>query len=114
MSQRCIPFRVKAGLGLLLIAVASNVIACDEDSKTAPERCADPALPIFDIQAAGAPADDNAQYPCSTKVGHAVSSIGPASTADTTSSAGKGGGGSAGKNTGGSAGIPNLAGTGGN
>ena len=126
MSQRCIPFRVKAGLGLLLIAVASNVIACDEDSKTAPERCADPALPIFDIQTAGVPTDDNAQYPCSTKIGHSVSSIGSPSSSGTTSSAGttsssgkngggsagKNGGGSAGKNTGGSAGV-NVAGTGG-
>ena len=111
--QRCIPFRVKAVLGLLLIAVASSLIACDEDSKTAPERCADPALPIFDIQTAGVPTDDNAQYPCSTKIGHSVSSIGSPSSAGTTSSAGKNGGGSAGKNTGGSTGLPNLAGAGG-
>jgi hypothetical protein len=79
--QRCIPARAKACLGLLLLAFASSVSACDDDGKTAPERCADPALPIFDIQAAGAPADDNKQYPCSTPVGHAVSFVGSASTA---------------------------------
>ena len=98
--QRYVPVRAKACLGLLLLAFASSVSACDEDGKTVPERCGDPALPIFDIQAAGAPADDNAQYPCSTPIGHSVSSVGPAATAGTasnggTSSGGTNGGGAA-------------------
>jgi hypothetical protein len=86
------PVRGKAVLGALLLFVASGSAACDEEGKTAPERCLDPALPIFDIQAAGAPADDNAQYPCVTKAGHAVSE-GRAPTASAgkaaTSTAGK-------------------------
>ena len=96
--QRCIPARAKACLGLLLLAFASSVSACDDDGKTVPERCADPALPIFDIQAAGAPADDNEQYPCSTPIGHAVSFVGPAPAAGgapsgSTATAGAGAGG---------------------
>jgi hypothetical protein len=92
--QRYVPTRVKACLGLLLLAFTSAVSACDEDGKTAPERCADPPLLIFDIQAAGVPADDNAQYPCSTPIGHAVSGVGSAVTAGTTSggASGEGGG----------------------
>jgi hypothetical protein len=92
--QRCIPARAKASLGLLLLALVSSVSGCDDDGKTAPERCADPALPIFDIQAAGAPSDDNEQYPCSTPVGHSVSFIGPAATAGA-ASGGKSSGGTA-------------------
>ncbi len=82
-------------LALLSAAVFTlGLIACGEDGKTAPERCADPPLPIFDIQSAGAPADDNARYndagelPCVTEVGHGVS--GPAG--DDSSSGGSDGG----------------------
>ena len=93
-----IPDRAKATVGVLLFAFAVGGTACDEDGKTAPERCADPALPIFDIQTAGEPADGNAQYPCLTRVGHSISSIGTPDTGGTTSSGGataggKGGGG---------------------
>jgi hypothetical protein len=90
------PVRAKAVLGALLLLAVTGSAACDEDGKTAPERCLDPALPIFDIQAAGAPADDNAQYPCVTKIGHATSrgpTTGPAGAAGkaATGTAGKGG-----------------------
>lgn len=95
---RSLPAQAKAALGALLLLVVTGSAACDEDGKTAPERCLDPALPIFDIQAAGAPADDNARYPCVTKIGHAISQ-GPstAPTTDTAGSAGKAAMGSAGK-----------------
>jgi hypothetical protein len=100
--QRSIPARAKACLGLLLVAFASSLAtACDDDGKTAPERCADPALPIFDIQAAGAPADDNEQYPCSTPLGHSVSFVGSASTAGTASGGKSGGTATAGAGAGG-------------
>ena len=46
--------------------------ACGEDGKTAPDRCAEPPLPIFDIQQSGAPSVDN---PCVSKPGHAISGI---------------------------------------
>jgi hypothetical protein len=88
--QRCMPVRAKACLGLLLLAFTSGVSACDEDGKTVPERCGEPTLP-YDIQA-GAPADDSAQHPCSTPVGHAVNG-GPAATAGTASSGGASGAG---------------------
>jgi hypothetical protein len=101
--QRYVLTRARAGVGLLLLAFASSVSACDEDGKTVPERCADPALPIFDIQAAGTPADDNAQYPCSTPVGHAVSSVGQPATAGTTNGGTSGGGASGGGEGGGTA-----------
>jgi len=95
MSRVCsIPDRAKASVGMLLLLVLAGVAACDEDGKTAPDRCADPALPIFDIQAAGAPADDNAQYPCVTQIGHSISQIGTPDAGGTTSTggtAGKGG-----------------------
>jgi hypothetical protein len=93
--QRCIPARAKACLGLLLLAFASSVSACDDDGKTAPERCADPGLPIFDIQSAGSPSDDNRHLnsdpnkPCVTTIGHSVSFVGSPTTG------GKGGGGGA-------------------
>jgi hypothetical protein len=93
--QRYVSILAKACLASLLLAFASGVSACDEDGKTAPERCADPPLPIFDIQAAGAPADDNAQYPCSTPIGHAVNFDGSMATAGAGSggmSGGEGGG----------------------
>lgn len=95
-----IPNRAKASVGVLLFIAVAAVGACDEDGKTAPDRCADPALPIFDIQAAGAPADDNARYPCVTEVGHSISQIGAPDTGGKTSTggtAGAGKGGSGGK-----------------
>jgi hypothetical protein len=90
--QRYVSTLAKACLASLLLAFASGVSACDEDGKTAPERCADPPLPIFDIQAAGVPADE---YPCSTPIGHAVNFVGSMATAGAGSggmSDGKGGG----------------------
>jgi hypothetical protein len=99
---RSLPVQAKAALGALLLLVVTGSAACDEDGKTAPERCRDPALPIFDIQAAGVPADDNAQYPCVTEIGHAISqgptpTTGPAgkggSSSGSTASAGAGAGG---------------------
>jgi hypothetical protein len=78
-------------LGALLIALGG--VACEEDGKTAPARCSDPPLPEpFDILHAGAPADDNADLPCSTPIGHAVSSIG-ASSGGTSSNGGAASGG---------------------
>jgi hypothetical protein len=60
----------KAAVCALLLAAA--LPACGEDGKTAPERCADPPLPIFDIQRAGAPHVEN---PCVTQPGFAISDI---------------------------------------
>lgn len=111
----------KVALSVLLLA--GSTVACEEDSKTAPDRCADPMLQIYDIQAAGAPADDNRQYNqydasgklisrCVTEVGHAVSEVIPAG--GTTATAGTGG--TAGTTTagnGGTAGTSGVAGTGG-
>lgn len=57
----------KAALCLALLAAAAS--ACGEDGKTAPERCLDPPLPIYDIQAAGEQGDN----PCVTKPGYAIS-----------------------------------------
>jgi hypothetical protein len=91
------PDRAKASVGVLLFIALAGVAACDEDGKTAPERCADPALPIFDIQAAGEPGDDNAKYPCVTQVGHSINQGTPDSsstgggTGGTAGAAGKGG-----------------------
>ena len=70
--------KIALGLTLLLGAFAG----CGEDGKTAPERCTDPPLPIYDIQAAGQPSVDN---PCVTQPGYAISGT-------TTSSSGTGGG----------------------
>jgi hypothetical protein len=95
--HRSFPNRARVVLGALLLA--SGVTACDEDGKTTPARCSE--LPIFDIQNAGAPADDNARYndaeglPCVTEVGHAISkpaelaAAGGTSAAGTTSTGGK-------------------------
>jgi hypothetical protein len=110
MRKRAFPNRARAALGALLLALGAA--ACDEDGKTAPARCADPPLPIFDIQAAGAPADDNARFndedelPCVTEVGHAIS--GPAVVAGTGGSTTTGSGGVPG-----SGGDPAAAGAGG-
>ncbi|HYQ16858.1 MAG TPA: hypothetical protein VEQ58_13905 [Polyangiaceae bacterium] len=47
--------------------------ACDDDGKTVPERCADPPLPIYDIQN---PGEQNAAgNPCVTHVGYAISGV---------------------------------------
>lgn len=69
---RANPVRAKAMLGALLLTLVAGAAACEEDGKTAPERCVDPAP--YDIQA-GAP-DDSVPNPCATEVGHAVSSFG--------------------------------------
>ncbi len=60
------PAKSVSGVALLL----GVIVACGEDGKTAPERCSDPPLPIYDIQAAGQPDVDN---PCVTKPGFAIS-----------------------------------------
>lgn len=79
-------------LGAALLALGA--LACGEDGKTAPERCADPPLPIYDIQDAGAHAVDN---PCVTPIGHAVTEGGSSSSGGsggTNSTSGPGLGGS--------------------
>jgi hypothetical protein len=85
--------RAAACLGALGLAFA--VTACEEDGKTAPERCADPPLPLFDIRTMPPPSDDNRRFndgssgdgsglpPCITEVGHAVSSFGDGSAGET-------------------------------
>lgn len=107
--------RMRSLLGRFAAALAlcglTGVAACSDDGKTAPARCLDPALPLFDPAHAGAPSDDNARYvgtvdndddpPCITLVGHAVSYVGepPSNTAGTsgvTPGAGGAGGGGAG------------------
>ena len=88
------PVWVKAALGALLLALAAGASACDEDGKSAPAACLDPALPIYDIQDAGAPTVNN---PCVTPIGHSVSFIGE----PTTSTGGTTSGGSGGKASGG-------------
>lgn len=105
--------RMRSLLGRFAAALAlcalTGVAACDDDGRTAPARCLDPALPLFDPAHAGAPADDNEQYPCVTPVGHAVSYVGdpPSSTAGTSSvspgagGAGAGSGGAGGEGGGG-------------
>lgn len=110
MSRLSLPARAVTALGAALLLL--GVAACDEDGKTAPERCADPPLPIYDIQHAGAPADDNARFnddagggdssgatpPCVTEVGHGISKPvvvgtggGSSGTSGTTSTSGSGG-----------------------
>lgn len=59
-----------ASLCALLSTLALG--ACGEDGKTAPARCADPPLPLFDIQSAGAPEVDN---PCVTQRGYAITGV---------------------------------------
>jgi hypothetical protein len=59
---------VKAAVCLALLLGVST--ACGEDGKTAPDKCNDPPLPIYDIQQAGEPSVDN---PCVTKPGYAIS-----------------------------------------
>ena len=97
--------RVNVALGALLLGLVTALTACEEEGKTAPERCLDKPLPIYDIQAGGA-RDDT--YPCSTPVGHAISSNGSISTAGTTASGGKAGSGGTGTaaGAGGAGGAP--------
>ena len=129
---RRFPDWAKAAAGALaFVGAAAAAVACDDDGKTTPTRCAD--LPIYDIQSAGVPGDDNARYvgddpahPCITVVGHAVSSIGTetetgGTAAGGTSAGGTAAGGTAGKSsgsggkggTGGTAGSGGKGGTGG-
>lgn len=102
--------RALAVLSASLLALGAA--ACDEDGKTTPARCADPPLPLYDIQHAGAPGDDNARYndadqpPCVTEVGHAISK--PTEVAGS-SSGGKASGGTSGGGTGGSGGLGGTA-----
>ena len=98
---RSLPGVVLTAVGLLWLTV--TVPACDEDGKTAPEKCLEPPLgPPYDIQAAhpitgtetgGAPDTTN---PCVTKVGHAISDKGTpgdgTASGGTTGGTGKGGG----------------------
>lgn len=115
-----IPDRAKAAIGALLLAITMTASACEEDSKTAPARCADPVLPIYDIAAAGQPseAELNAN-PCVTKVGHSISLIGGpvgtagATTGGTAGAAAGGKGGTAGVGGLGIAGLGGLGGKGG-
>jgi hypothetical protein len=65
--------RAKGAIGAsLLILIA---LGCDEDGKTAPEKCGTPPLQIYDIQDPPAD-DDSADNPCVTPIGHAVSPAG--------------------------------------
>jgi len=106
---RNIPGWAKLALGLLLLGAAP--MACEEDSKTAPEKCGTPALEIYDIQGGAQDADAN---PCVTDVGHAVSEIltaTPSGGKATGGSAGKGGsGGKAGSSGGGKGGTGGVGG----
>ncbi|HEX2873315.1 MAG TPA: hypothetical protein VHP33_18785 [Polyangiaceae bacterium] len=88
--------RVNVALGALLVGSLTALSACEEEGKTAPATCLDPPLAIYDIQTGGAREDEN---PCTTDVGHGISSIGSNTTAGTaaggTSSGGKGSSGGA-------------------
>lgn len=109
----------RAALALVALALAVMAAACDEDGKTAPERCADPPLPLFDIQKTPPPEDDNRRFndvaagdgpalrPCITEVGHAVSSFSDGSAGETSS----GGTSSSGGSSSGGIGAGGLAGT---
>lgn len=95
MTFRSLPGRAKAALGASLLVLFA--VACDEEGETAPERCAEPPLQIFDIQdpPSGGQGGE-ATNPCVTPVGHAVSpsaGTGSSSTSGTSprSDAGAGG-----------------------
>ena len=113
--HRNIPGWAKIVGGLLLLGAAST--ACDEDSKTAPEKCGTPPLLIYDIQQG---AEDGAAgaNPGVTKVGHAVSQILPPTPSGGNATGGNATGGTAanGGNSGkgGSGGKSGSAGKGGN
>lgn len=78
--------RSTSALALLALLPILASACGGEDGKTAPEKCNDPPLPIFDIQAAGVPNVDN---PCVTQPGYAIS--GTTTTAGGTSSDGTAG-----------------------
>lgn len=101
----------KAAAALGAVALVALFVACEEDGKTAPERCSVLPAPV-DIQAAGAPWDDNRRFnpgsggenglpDCVTEVGHAVSSFGTAGDGSVAGTSGSGGTGTAGSGTGG-------------
>ena len=72
----------RAVVGLALPLALMN--GCADDGKTVPERCAEPPLPIYDIQN---PGDQNAAgNPCVTHVGYAISGV-TTSSGGTSSSA---------------------------
>lgn len=77
-------FSLRAGAALTLLIGAAGSPACSDEGQAVPERCVDPALPIFDFKEEPPPADDNRQYPCVTPVGHAE----PPSGGGTTSAGG--------------------------
>lgn len=104
---RSIPDRAKAAAGVLLLAIAVGAVACDEDGKTTPERCADPALAIYDIQADAAGQSGN---PCLTPIGHSISLIAMPDIGDTTTATT--GGAATGGKDGGVAGNGGVAGSG--
>jgi hypothetical protein len=96
MSRDRFPgFRAQAALAAVLLSFVASLAGCEEDGKTAPDACLDPALEIYDI-AAGAPAETT--NPCVTRIGHSVSYIGDPTTAGTSSTGGTSG--SGGKATG--------------
>jgi hypothetical protein len=75
MTLRSLSNRAKGALcASLLVLTAAG---CDEDGKTAPEKCGTPPLEIFDIQnppsSGGEGAGGEATNPCVTPVGHAIS-----------------------------------------
>ncbi len=114
---RSLPARTLAVLGAALAALVLS--ACGEDGKGVPARCADPPLPIYDIQNAGAPSDDFARFndpgepPCVTEIGHAV---GPAVGGGNSGGSASNGGTGAASSTSGGAGLggsPADAGAGG-
>jgi hypothetical protein len=98
ISLRRHSVRVNLALGGLLLGLVTALTACEEDGKTAPATCAEPPLAIYDIQTGGA-RDGDDKNPCTTDVGHAISSIGTP-TAGTAS----GGTATAGTSSGGKAG----------
>lgn len=107
---RSLPARPAAAL--LMGVALSAAVACDEEGKTAPERCSDP-LPIFDPATADVPTD---HHPCVTPVGDAVSSVGnaPSPGAAGSGSPGAGEGGAGGEGVaGGEGGAGDEGGAGG-
>jgi len=89
---RTLSFPALAACGVLVLLAAP---ACEEDTKTAPARCSEPALQIYDIQA-GAPSDGGSGNPCVTEVGHAINKFDDETVTGGTAGTG-GSGGSAGK-----------------
>ncbi|RYZ08485.1 MAG: hypothetical protein EOO73_08555 [Myxococcales bacterium] len=109
--------RVTVALGALAFSLLA--VACDEDGKTAPQRCSTLPEP-FDIQKTPAPEDDNrslnvgsggegALPNCVTEVGHAVSSFSDGLGGEASSPGSSGSGGSGGSSSGGEAGTAGSA-----